>query len=261
MTVTAPPAGPRPGPAATARYQGTFGGRPEEARRVRREITGFLAGCPVTADMVLIASELAANAILHTRSRGQDFGVRCELAPGTARVEVEGRGGPWRPGQPDGRPHGLDIVRALAGPGGWGTRPAGGGGRIVWAQLSWNAGRRRTIPAGQSAVAGANIRALRQRNGWTQAGLGQLMGWPATSAASIVCAAEGRRYHRQRGFTAAEIEQLAVIFGVPAARLTTGCVTCGGDPPAGYACLTCGATPAPGRPPAVPARDHAGACR
>ena len=29
----------------------------------------------------------------------------------------------------------------------------------------------------QSAVAGANIRALRLRNRWTQAKLGELMGW------------------------------------------------------------------------------------
>jgi hypothetical protein len=40
----------------------------------------------------------------------------------------------------------------------------------------------------QSAVAAANIRALRQRNGWTQAHLGQLMG---RTAPSIVCVAEG----------------------------------------------------------------------
>ena len=46
-------------------------------------------------------------------------------------------GGPWRPRRDDDRPHGLDIVAALTGPGGWGTVPAGDGGRIVWARLSW----------------------------------------------------------------------------------------------------------------------------
>jgi hypothetical protein len=62
----------------------------------------------------------------------------------------------------------------------------------------------RKIPAEQRAIIGANIRALRQRKGWTQAKLGRLMGWPS---ASTVCRAEGHRDHRQRGFTAGEVEQ------------------------------------------------------
>jgi hypothetical protein len=32
------------------------------------------------------------------------------------------------------------------------------------------------IPRAQAEVVGANIRVLRQRNGWTQARLGELMG-------------------------------------------------------------------------------------
>ena len=68
--------------ATAATYQGTFGGRAGEAARVRREITGYLQDCPVTEDIVLIAHELAANAIVHSRSRGGSFAVRCELSPG-----------------------------------------------------------------------------------------------------------------------------------------------------------------------------------
>jgi len=125
--------------ATVTRYQGTFGGRAEEASRVRREIADYLGTCPVTDDLVLIASELAANCILHTRSRGGSFRVRCELSPGSARIEAEDMGGPWRPPKSGGRPHGLGIVEALTGPGGWGTEPTGDGGRIVWARLSWEA--------------------------------------------------------------------------------------------------------------------------
>jgi transcriptional regulator with XRE-family HTH domain len=110
------------------------------------------------------------------------------------------------------------------------------------------------LPAAQCAIAAANIRALRQRNGWTQAHLGQLMGW---TAASTVCAAEGHRGDRQRRFARWEIDQLAVLFGIPAAQLLTRCATCGGQPPPGYACLACGAEhpAAPARParPAHPA--------
>jgi hypothetical protein len=110
----------------------------------------------------------------------------------------------------------------------------------------------RKITKEQSAVIGASIRALRQRRGWTQPTLGNMMGWPS---ASTVCAAEGHRNHRQRHFTTAEAEQLAAIFGVSSAQLMTRCATCGGQPPAGFACLSCGATPGTGRP-AGPAALH-----
>jgi transcriptional regulator with XRE-family HTH domain len=102
-------------------------------------------------------------------------------------------------------------------------------------------GRRRRvdeIPEKQAAVAGVNIRTLRQRKGWSQAKLGELMGWPSTST---VCAAEGRRNGRQRGFTAREIERLSSIFGISAGQLTARCVNCGGHPPSGFACVACGA--------------------
>ena len=102
----------------------------------------------------------------------------------------------------------------------------------------------RKIPAEQSAIAAANIRALRQRNGWTQARLGELMGWPTTST---VCAAEGHRGDRQRAFGITEIQKLAAIFSVPAWQLTTRCANCDSQPPPGYACLACGATPGIGQ--------------
>ena len=91
--------------------------------------------------------------------------------------------------------------------------------------------RRRTgqIPEGKAVIVGVNIRMLRQRKGWTQTELGELMGWPN---ASTVCAAEGRRNGRQRGFTAREVRQLAAIFGVSFQQLTAQCANCGG-PPAG----------------------------
>jgi transcriptional regulator with XRE-family HTH domain len=103
------------------------------------------------------------------------------------------------------------------------------------------AGRRRRvdeIPAEQFAIVGANIRALRLCKGWTQAELGELMGWPTTAT---VCAAEGHRAGRQRGFSAEEVKRLAGIFGVSAWELTTRCANCGGNPPTGFACLPCGA--------------------
>jgi hypothetical protein len=123
--------------AATTTYQGTFQGRAEEIARVRREMAAYLGQCPVADDMVLVADELASNSVLHTRSRGGTFHVRCELSPGSARVEVEDTGGPWRTRTGDDRPHGLNIVQALTGADGWGTEQTRGGTRLVWASLRW----------------------------------------------------------------------------------------------------------------------------
>ena len=123
--------------ATATTYQGTFGGRAEEVSRVRREVAGYLGDCPVTDDIVLIADELAANSILHTRSRGESFHVRCELSPGSVRIEVEDMGGPWRQRKPDDRPHGLDLVEALTGKDGWGTETTPDAARVVWARLGW----------------------------------------------------------------------------------------------------------------------------
>lgn len=94
------------------------------------------------------------------------------------------------------------------------------------------------IPRAQAAVVGANIRVLRQRNGWSQAKLGELMGWGSNST---VCAAEGRRADRQRGFTLDEVQRLADIFGLQAWHLMTRCANCGGHPPQGFTCESCGA--------------------
>ena len=118
------------------RYQRTFHGQPDQVSQVRRDLARHLAGCPAASDAVLIASELAANAVLHSASAGEFFTVRCQARPGWVRIEVEDLGGPWQPRQPGSRPHGLDIITALTGPGGWGTQAAGDGDRIVWAQLT-----------------------------------------------------------------------------------------------------------------------------
>lgn len=102
-------------------------------------------------------------------------------------------------------------------------------------------GRRRgsyEIPAEEAAIVGINIRTLRQRRGWSQRQLGELMDW---SYASTVCSAEGHRGGRQRRFTVKEVWRLAAIFHVSYGELTTRCANCNGQPPSGFACLACGA--------------------
>jgi hypothetical protein len=120
---------------APTRYQHKFHGQADQVGRVRRDIARHLAGCPAADDAVLIASELAANSVMHSASAGEFFTVRCETHPGYIWIEVEDLGGPWQPTQPDGRPHGLDIITALAGPDNWGADTTSDGDRIVWARL------------------------------------------------------------------------------------------------------------------------------
>lgn len=72
---------------------------------------------------------------MHSASRDEFFTVRCQADPGYIWIEVEDLGGPWPLAQPDGRPHGLDIISALAGPDNWGAGTTSDGDRIVWARL------------------------------------------------------------------------------------------------------------------------------
>jgi len=48
---------------------------------------------------------------------------------------VEDAGGPWRDGpRDDGRPHGFDVVDAIAGAGNWGI-DGDDRGRVAWARF------------------------------------------------------------------------------------------------------------------------------
>jgi anti-sigma regulatory factor (Ser/Thr protein kinase) len=110
-----------------------------QVREARRFLAGVLEGCPAADDAILCISELAANSCLHSASGKADgtFTVRAEIHEGDyVWIEVEDNGGPWeRRAHPDGRPHGLDIVRALAADSGIDGDPLTGW--IVWARIEW----------------------------------------------------------------------------------------------------------------------------
>jgi anti-sigma regulatory factor (Ser/Thr protein kinase) len=113
--------------------------RPDQVRVVRAFLAAALAGCPAADDAILCISELAANSCLHSASgkAGGTFTVRAEIHEGDyVWIEVEDNGGPWNQHvHPDGRPHGLDIVRALAAD--WGIDGDALTGWAVWARLDW----------------------------------------------------------------------------------------------------------------------------
>lgn len=117
---------------ATQQYLAVFHGSPDEVAKVRSGMREFLSGYPKPDDAVLIVSELAANAILHSASQGGMFTVRAERHGTWVRLEVEDAGGPWIPHPADGRPHGLDLVSCLARTWGIDSLPTG---RTVWAAV------------------------------------------------------------------------------------------------------------------------------
>src|SRR5271165_4914762 len=95
-----------PAPAAPAplTMTATYPGHPEQAAAVRARLRELLTTCPVADEVIFCASELAANAAVHSNSRlpGGTFTVRAVVRPGKhVQVEVEDDGGPWTPGPPD----------------------------------------------------------------------------------------------------------------------------------------------------------------
>lgn len=121
---------------------------PADASQVgaaRAFLAAILAGCPVAEDAVLCLSELATNAIVHSRSRqpGGSFTVRVQSGGQRLRVDVGDQGGPWETRDPTGTPtqpspddptgRGLLIVGQLATR--WGCAGHHRTGWTVWFEL------------------------------------------------------------------------------------------------------------------------------
>ena len=121
-------------------FERTYRGTADQPRQVRNDLTRIAGECPVRDELVLLASELATNAILHSESGhpGRTFTVRVTLYPGDyAWVEVIDQGGAWVADEHDdehGR--GLALVAAIAGDGNWGI-DGDSSNRIAWFRLDW----------------------------------------------------------------------------------------------------------------------------
>jgi len=116
----------------------TYPGGTEHIRAVRADLRAVLDDCPRADDVILCASELAANAAQHSRSRlpGGTVTIRATINPDYhVRIEVQDNGGPWNQGMIDPtRHHGLDIVRAVADE--WGI-DGDHMSRTIWARFDW----------------------------------------------------------------------------------------------------------------------------
>jgi two-component sensor histidine kinase len=111
--------GTLPPAACTAVWQRKYPGLPAQARILRADLRPLLAGCPAADDVLLLASELAANAIAHSASGGPGgiFTVRLTHRPGSGiRAEVADQGSPWPGDLPVSArsPHGLYLLQTLS---------------------------------------------------------------------------------------------------------------------------------------------------
>ena len=115
-----------------------FPARADQVGEARRFLAQILDGLPVADDALLCVSELATNAVIHSKSRqpGGRFNVRAGIRDGDrVRIEVEDQGGPWaQPVCADGQyGRGLFIVGKLARD--WGISGNSQAGCTVWVEL------------------------------------------------------------------------------------------------------------------------------
>jgi serine/threonine-protein kinase RsbW len=125
-----------PGCVAPARLRAcafSFPGCRDQVRYARAFVARFLDGHPAADDVVLLISELAANACAHSDSGrpGGSYTVRIQVREGgRVHAEVEDQGSRWKGSFAEiESPHGLFLVRSLAAQ--CGTRP-GARGWVTW---------------------------------------------------------------------------------------------------------------------------------
>lgn len=135
-------------PATATTWEQTYPATPDQARHLRAALSTLLARCPLADDVILLASELAANAITHSASSrpGGTFTIRLAHHPGDhIHAEVTDQGSSWDGDltATAGSPHGLHLLHALA------TRcgtTASAGSRTVWFRLDYPACRPAPAP-------------------------------------------------------------------------------------------------------------------
>jgi anti-sigma regulatory factor (Ser/Thr protein kinase) len=124
--------------AATVPQTRAFGGSPDQVRSVRAFVSDLVDGFPRADDVVLLVSELATNAVLHTASgAGGTFSVVVRVDGGLVRVEVHDLGSDEEPSftgssSPRESGAGLFLVESMADM--WGFY-GDHDGRVVWFEV------------------------------------------------------------------------------------------------------------------------------
>ena len=103
---------------------------PAEARHFAVDAIGRIGAAHLAGDVALVATELAANALVHARSA---FTIALSCGDEVVRISVRDGSRMPRSGLPAAPLHGLGVVAALALR--WGAVPFGDNGKAVWAEL------------------------------------------------------------------------------------------------------------------------------
>jgi serine/threonine-protein kinase RsbW len=161
ITVAQPALSPR-----AAWWTRHFRGGADQVLEVRHWLEDLLPGGAARADVVLLASELCTNAIVHSRSgeAGGQFSVDIDWTPTLVKVVVGDQGsakapalaGPAGDGAPLGESgRGLLLVDDMADDWGTASRP---NRRWVWADVQWQArgGAPLAAPGGLEAAIASN---------------------------------------------------------------------------------------------------------
>jgi serine/threonine-protein kinase RsbW len=119
------------------RWRQDFPGELRQLRVLRQRLRLLLPHCPALRDVLSVATELATNAVVHTRSGRQgSFAVEILHAQKTVRVTVSDSGAPCVPQVIDNpfaeNGRGLLLVSALSLEVGY---SGGCAGRTVWAEI------------------------------------------------------------------------------------------------------------------------------
>lgn len=121
------------------RWQRVFPGEERQLAVLRRWLATLLPACPARDDVILVATELASNAICHTASgQGGSFTVAAVWWQSLVRIGVTDHGASTQPRVIDSldgeRGRGLLLVNGLT------LRTGVCGdhrGRLVWADIDW----------------------------------------------------------------------------------------------------------------------------
>jgi hypothetical protein len=180
-----------------------FRGGADQVLQVRQWLEDLLPDCAARGDVLLLASELCTNAIVHSRSgeAGGQFSVDVDWAPALARVVIGDQGSAKVPAIAARTGHaaawgesgrGLLLVDDVADS--WGTagRP---NRRWVWADVDWQArgGTPLAAPGGLDAAIASNAMVRKAFPG-TSIWWGHLTGswWAAipgpTNVHGLICA-------------------------------------------------------------------------
>lgn len=197
-----------------------FNGRPDQIREARGFLAALLSGHPATHDAVMCLSELASNAIIHSRSGrpGGRFTVHAEICESRLRVEVSDDGGEWiqSPHLDELHGRGLLIVDQVART--WGRAGDQEAGWTVWFEMECPAPARQPPAggAGQRWIVGLDghrLRQLRRKLGLSQA---ELAGQAGVSL-SVISGLERRARGSCRSRT---LVRLAAALGEEPAALS-----------------------------------------